>query len=165
MAEIPKHVEASIFQRVQADLEPSSLVVYGKVGQAVTSGGLISLLLCGQFGVAGSQFAMQLNQYFHQSGGLVCGVICGAFFALAPLAVLRLQCSAMQFHVILKKRYHAALVWFAFFGGALALNGNLGNEFSAVFAWFVAAMIVFESGGMLMRYAESAVFNRRSRVF
>ena len=150
MAEVPSELSARISNRIMKDLKPSLVVLYGKVGLAISAGTAISLVMCGQFGIGFTASAVSFTEKMHQSGHLVCALICGALFSVVPLLVLRLVCSAHQFQVILRNQFHAQLVWIGCFGWVLAYHGDMGSDFVYLGIWLLTSFIVFEAGGLLI---------------
>ena len=151
MVEVPKKISEAICERVERDLEPSIKVIYAKVGTSMMVGGVLSLFICGQFGIGATPIAMRINENMHaMNGGIMCAIYCGAIFALIPLAILRFQCSPLQFNVIVKQNYHAVAVWLGGFGSMLVYHGNMGVEAVAFVAWFSAGALVFKLGSLLV---------------
>jgi hypothetical protein len=124
------------------DLEPSLLAVHARVGLAAVIGGLLSLVICGQFGVGVTSWADALNHRMHSHlDSLSCAVACGMMYAAFPVLFLRfLLTPPLLFRVILKKHQSVLLVWFAGFGGILMLMGEHGQGILEYGAWVVAAL-------------------------
>ncbi len=151
MNEVPRHLTETILTRVRRDLDPSPLTVLLKTGVAIVLGGIASLFVCGQYGLGITGFAQNINLSFHHhTGSLACAVICGSLFAIIPVLVLRFMCSAIQFRVIIRKKWQAPVIWLASFGGMLAYHGEFGNEFVNFLAWTTAAYFIYLILGLLM---------------
>jgi len=151
MTEVPKHITEAILARVRRDLDPSGLTVFSKTGLAVIFGGVVSLFICGQFGLGITGFAQDVNHGVHnQTGSLACAMICGSLFAIVPVLFLRVLCSGMQFRAIIRRKWQAPAVWLASFGGMLAYHGEFGNEFVNFLAWAGAAYLIYQVLGHLM---------------
>lgn len=156
MRQISHEVTNRIHRYILADLHPTPIRVFSRVGLAVAIGGVLSLFLCGQFGIGGTTFAINLNHYFHSNHHtlfgslalmpykeLICPLICGALFAIVPTAVLRLCSNQHLFRVILTQHFYAVVTWVAAFGAILGLHGDFGNQLLAVTAWVIAATTAF----------------------
>jgi len=151
MSKIPDNIANAIQQKVLSDLEPSSGTVLAKVGTSTLIGGSLCLLVCGQFGVGATTIATKLNHSLHSSGGgLLCAAFCGAVFALVPLLILRMQCSVLQFNVVVREHFYVVALWLAGFGGMLAYHGNVGAEFSYFLVWLLTAAATFKVGAMFV---------------
>lgn len=143
LREPPQSVQDAVVSRVMRDLEPSMLAVHTRVGLAAVIGGLLSLVICGQFGVGVTSWADALNHRMHAHlDSLSCAAACGMMFAAFPVLFLRfLLTPPLLFRVILKKHQPALLVWFAGFGGILMLMGEHGQGVLEYCAWVVAALL------------------------
>lgn len=161
MPKVPEYLTKNILDRVMADLQPSVGTVNSRVGVAVSVGGLISLLFCGQFGIGGTPFAIEVNRYFHASNEMICALVCGALFAVVPVAILRLLCNHHLFRVIIKKKFYVVAMWVGLFGALLGYHGDFGNEILAVLTWFAAALIVFWLGSFAFYCADRFGVGRR----
>jgi hypothetical protein len=140
----PEAVRQTIYGAVRADLEPRPLVVHAKIAAGVGVGGMISLFLCGQLGIGLSGSASAAHAWIMERGGMLgCAVVCGVIFALAPVAMLRLLCSTLQFRAILHRETRALVLWIAVFGLGLALRNDYANPLWELTAWCVAAVASF----------------------
>ena len=157
MIEISPQVKKSIVSRILSDLAPKASLVHLKVGLTMIGGGLLSLLFCGQFGVGITGFAIRFNEDLHHTNGIVCALSCGALFAIVPLISLRLICSGVQFQAIMRKHLPIIMTWFAAAGLLLALIGEVGDDFIYVLTWFIAAIVIYQAGGYLIREVEKTV--------
>lgn len=107
---VPRQVQDKIISRVHSDLNPSSLKVFRKIALIHVVVGVVSLLMCPQFGVSplGNMGLMALLMRFSDT---VCMIGCGAIFvggtalvssfALRPeeIRILR-KTEALQFAVL-----------------------------------------------------------------
>ena len=134
-----------------ADLRPSKSIVIFKTGISVLVGGLITLLYCGQFGVAGTEYAHRFNHHLHMQNELFCAAVCGALFTIAPLIVLRAITNYHQFRVIINNKLYVPLLWIGAFGALLAYHGNLSGGIGYFFVWMAAAVAVFLFGAKLIK--------------
>ena len=151
MVEVPKQLSESVRQRIVRDMQPSLLLVYLKCGAAVILSGLISLLVCGQFGVGVTHAAHHLHHQLHSHiSDLTSALATGAVFALLAPFILKLLCSPLQFRYIARRGYHAALVWFVGLGGFLAHHGDVGTEITTFVAWSMATFLTFQVGTRLI---------------
>lgn len=145
MAELSPKARQRIFDTVLGEIEPSRLRIYGKTGLAVALGGILSLVVCGQFGVGMTSLAEHIHHGLQRHfGSLVCALACGVFFAALPVLVLRLLCRAVEFRAITRKGKYAPVIWLLGLGGALALHGDHGKEFIELAAWAIAAVATFK---------------------
>jgi hypothetical protein len=138
-----KTVEDNIHQYVLNDLDPSWMQVHMKVAIAAIIGGLVSLLICGQFGLGFTPIATVFNHMIHESMGPVpCAILCGTLYAIFPVAILRFGlCGPLQFRAITKRRWQAIVVWFGGFGAAMAHFGHHGNNIVTFAGWVTAAVV------------------------
>lgn len=144
MTQIPQHITDAIFARVRRDLTPGNLVVAAKTGLAVFVGGLLSLMVCAQFGIGFTGFSVELSHKVHVgTNSFVCALFCGAIFAVLPAVVLRLISSAMQFRYMLKKKWQVPVLWLVTAGALFSYHGSFGGEFINFFGWMVAAWITY----------------------
>lgn len=137
-----KELKNKIFQHVMKDLDPSWLLTHTKVGTASILGGLLSLVVCGQFGIGFTPLANSLNHAIHANmGSIPCAIICGMLYAAFPVTLLRfLLCPPLQFRAIMKRRWQAILVWFGGFGGLVATFGHHGTDILTFAGWIAAAI-------------------------
>lgn len=154
-----------IVTQVMRDLNPSWLVTHTKVAVASVVGGLLSLLVCGQFGLGFTGVANNVSDTIHASMDPVpCAVVCGVLFAIFPIALLRLTlCHPLQFRAIMKRRWQAILVWFGGFGGALAFLGHHGSDAFVLAAWIFGAVVAANALAHLM-FVVAPTWNLSARL-
>jgi hypothetical protein len=140
--EFSPEVQERIVAHAMRDLDPSWLVLHRKVGIAAIFGGILSLGICGQFGLGFTSIATSFNHALHNNmGPHVCAIICGVLYAIFPIAVLRfLICNPLQFKTITKNHGEVIVLWFGGFGGIVAYFGHHGNDALAFTAWIAAAL-------------------------
>jgi hypothetical protein len=144
MTRISKNIDKLILSHVARDLAPSMPMVHLKVGLAAILGGLLSLTVCGQFGIGWTSFAEAFSEKVHTTmDPIACAMLCGGLFAVFPATLLRLLCAPMQFRTIVRKKFGALALWFGGFGGALVYHGHHGNDAPQFAAWIFAALIAF----------------------
>lgn len=143
LREPPQNIQEAVVSRVMRDLEPSLIAVHTRVGLATVMGGLLSLVICGQFGLGMTSWADSLNHHMHtHMDPLTCAVACGILYAAFPVTLLRFVLTPpLLFRVIVKKHQPALLMWFAGFGGILTLMGEHGQGVVEYGAWVVAALV------------------------
>jgi hypothetical protein len=143
ISKLPNNVAEKIRQAVEKDLAPGSLMVNVKLLLAVMIGGLMSLSICGQFGMGVTGWAEALSHRIHETmSPLVCASICGTLFAVFPTLLLRLVlCSPLQFKVILKQKFMTLSVWYFGAGMALATYGKHGQGAWEILFWSVSAVL------------------------
>ncbi len=124
------------------DLQPSFFVLHTKIFLAVVLGGVISLAVCGQFGMGMTSWAEVFSHKLHENMPLLaCSLICGTIFAIFPTFILRvLLCSPMQFRVILSRRIFDLALWYGVAGISLASYGHHGQGTLELITWFVASL-------------------------
>ena len=148
MAELSRRVRENIYANAMRDLRPSLVTLYFKSGLAVLLGGVLSLFVCGQFGMAMTPQAAALSHKLHSSMDVrVCAVVCGVTFALFPVLLLKLMCRELQFRAIVRRGYHAPLVWITGVGALMSYQGDHGREMFTFLLWCVAAWTAFELAG------------------
>jgi hypothetical protein len=138
----PKSLSDLIRAKVAKDLEPSPLTVHAKLALACFGGGVLSLLVCGQFGIAITPAAHYISNLIHQNmNPLVCALVCGAVYSLFPVTVMRvLLTSPLEFKAIVSRYRLPIASWYITSGVALATLGHHGNDFISLFIWIVAAI-------------------------
>lgn len=143
ISKLPEDVTARIRRAVEKDLSPSSLIVNLKLLLAVMVGGLISLSICGQFGMGVTGWAEALSHRIHETmSPLLCASICGTLFAVFPTFLLRfVLCSPLQFKVILKRKFMTLALWYGGVGMALATYGKHGQGASEILFWSASALV------------------------
>lgn len=143
MNSLPRAASDSIRQKILADMNPSLAEVHGKFALAVFIGSLISLAICGQFGMGMTSWAEVLSHKIHQGmSPLACAAICGIAYAVFPTLILRLfLCSPLQFHTILKRRFLSLFAWHGAVGVSLATYGDHGSGAYEITFWIIAAII------------------------
>jgi hypothetical protein len=144
---IPSPTEQAILARVRRDLEPPAARVHARLAASVGLGGLVSLFLCGQFGIGMTAAASFVHgAIMAQTGTLGCAAVCGILFALVPVVALRALSGAMLFRVIVSRHFAAAAAWMAGCGALLAGVGRgvvFGQELVAWIAAAVAALFAY----------------------
>jgi hypothetical protein len=142
--EPPKHIEESLIERIESDLKPSFLTVQTKVGASAIIGGVLSLFVCGQFGIGFTSFAEAFSQKIHANmDPFACALICGATFAIFPVLILRLfLCHPLQFKAIVYKQRPSVLFWYGGFGSLLAYFSHHGNNLYNYIGWVIAALFM-----------------------
>ncbi len=135
-------VSERIRKKIVRDLDPSPLVVHAKIAFGVIIGGMISLAICGQFGMGFTSWAALFSHTIHVTmPPLVCAVICGAVYAVFPTLFLRVfLCSPIQFRVILKTRFFSLMTWYGGAGVSLAIYGQHGQGIYEILFWLIAAI-------------------------
>lgn len=124
------------------DMNPSLATVNGKLALAVLLGGIISLSVCGQFGMGMTGWAEVLSHRIHEEmPPLVCASICGTAYAIFPTLLMRLVlCSPMQFQAIISKHFLAVSLWYLGIGYAMATYGEHGQKTDEIVFWTIAAV-------------------------
>ncbi|RZJ53607.1 MAG: hypothetical protein EOO45_31080 [Flavobacterium sp.] len=136
------------------DLQPSPLVLHTKLFLAVVLGGMVSLAVCGQFGMGMTSWAEVFSHKLHENmPALACSLICGTIYAIFPTITLRVfLCSPMQFRVILKKKLYDLALWYGVAGISLAFYGHHGQGGLEIITWFVASMATSHILAVLFKY-------------
>lgn len=139
---LPENIVHKIRNEVLKDLDPKPLVLHSKLFAAVILGGVVSLAICGQFGMGMTSWAEVLSHKIHETmPPLACALICGTVYAVFPTILLRIfLCSPLQFRVILKRKFIALGAWYGTAGISLAIYGQHGQGALEIASWFVAAI-------------------------
>lgn len=143
VSRLPEKVATRIRQVIARDLAPSARVVNIKLFLAVTVGGVLSLTICGQFGMGVTGWAEALSHRLHQTmSPLFCAIICGTLFAVFPTLLLRLVlCSPLQFRAILKRKFMTLSMWYGGAGTVLAVTSEHGQGVDEIIFWSIAAIL------------------------
>lgn len=162
MLEVSEKTKNKIYARVRADLEPTRGAVGWRVLLSLVFGGLISLFFCGQFGLGFSEMARNWNHTIHSAAGSIpCALICGAFFAIAPVLLLRLICSAILFRNIIRG-YTLLQAWLiGVIGFAIDANGTFVHEALNVLVWSVSAACTYKLVGITVDQAVALMPRRQ----
>jgi len=160
-----KDIRERITGHVMADLDPSWLVTHTKVAVAAVVGGLLSLLICGQFGFGFTQAGDGLNHTLHMALGPVpCAILCGFLFAIFPVLIMRLiLCHPLQFRAIMKRRRSAFVVWFGGFGAVMINFGHHGGDVVTFSAWILGAIVAANVLAQMM-YALIPTWDLQARL-
>ena len=143
--EIPTHIKDAVFRVVLNDLEPRPEVVAFKTGIAAAAGGLASLFFCGQFGMGFGLVADSVYQWIMANAGMLgCTLLCGSLFAILPVIVLRLISSAIQFRIVVTKKWPVLFVWFSLIGIYMYARNEGRDSFWEVLAWIASAIVAFK---------------------
>lgn len=147
--QVTKNTSKTILDAVTRDLEPSTPRVLAHLAVAFGIGGIVSMFFCGQFGVGFSSFAIDFNHSMHSKAGtLLCALLCGGIFALAPVLVLRLTTHPLLFRAIVR-RYSFIEGGITLAAGMLAYShGNFKVEMINVAIWTISAYCVFKIIGL-----------------
>ena len=139
----PEEKSNEIRNLIIKDMTPPLRLVHAKLFLAVGFGGLISLVLCGQFGRGMTDWAESFNHHLHRSmSSLLCALICGTLFAVFPTLLLRFTlCSPMQFFIIRKQQKLAVALWYGATGSLLATFGKHGQGGIEIVLWSLAAVL------------------------
>ena len=142
MFEPPKNIERAIFEHVEKDLKPTFLTVQTKVAVSAILGGVVSMFICGQFGIGFTSFAEAFTHHIHAyMNPFVCALVCGASYAVFPVLLLRLfLCNPLQFKAIIYRQQTSVFAWYVGFGSLLAYFGHHGTNLLNLFGWVVAAL-------------------------
>ena len=154
---VPAAIDAATQAHVLRDLHPPSSLVHAKVGAAATVGGILSMATCGQFGVGLTPVARMFSEGLHeQMGPLSCALVCGALYAVFPVAILRgFLCTSLQFKAVTRRFRRVIAVWFAGCGALFAAFGHHGVTLLHLAAWMAAALAATVA---LVRLTETPAF-------
>jgi hypothetical protein len=143
VSRLPEEAAIRIRQIIAKDLAPPPHVVNIKLFFAVTIGGILSLTLCGQFGMGVTGWAEALSHRLHQTmSPLSCAIICGTLFAVFPTLLLRLfLCSPMQFRAILRQKLPTLSIWYGGAGTILAVYSEHGQGADEILFWSISAIL------------------------
>lgn len=135
-------LQEAVHAQVMRDLEPSWQRVHTLAGGATIGGGLLSLAVCGQFGLGLTPWATSLNHLMHAHLQAVgCAAFCGLLYAFFPLAALRFGLATpLLFRVIIKRHKSVLALWSLAFGASLASLGEHGQDLGAFLAWCASAL-------------------------
>ena len=139
---LPEDISEKIRTTVVQDMRPSPFILHLKLFTAVVFGGIISLAICGQFGMGMTSWAEVLSHKIHDTmPPMACALICGTVYAVFPTLLLRLfLCSPLQFRIILKRRYLQLATWYCGTGVSLAIYGQHGQGVLEIISWSIAAI-------------------------
>lgn len=139
---LPENISEKIRKTIVEDMRPTPFMLHLKLFTAVFFGGLISLAVCGQFGMGMTSWAEVLSHKIHETmPPMVCALICGTVYSVFPTILLRmLLCSPMQFRIIIKKKFVALATWYCGTGLSLAIYGQHGQGMLEIISWSLAAV-------------------------
>lgn len=128
-----------VLSTIETAMRPSPFLVFSKLCLGVLCAGLITLLLCPQFGI-GFMRHSGLLELFMYLGHYGCKVMCGAFFVgmsvfVSTFVLLPEDLRVLRKHCFLQVAAVAALALSAF----VALGGEI--FFVAALAWFSGGLI------------------------
>lgn len=107
-------------------------------------GALLSLGICGQFGLGFTDFARSFSQYVHTTMDPVkCAILCGMLFSVFPVLILRFMTSALQFRVIFSKKLMDTSLWILTVGVIMAQYGHHGKDATGLSTWIISAIVSF----------------------
>lgn len=166
LPEPPQRLDLAVESAVLRDLEPPIALVHVKAAAAAILGSLLSLAVCGQFGIGFTSLADAFSHAIHAEMGLVpCALICGALFAIFPVALLRLAlCNVIQFRAIFRRHFNVMGAWFAGVGGIMAWQGHHGDKVLQFGAWIFAALLAAVILGRLAGACTFPAFDAPDRV-
>jgi hypothetical protein len=143
MLELPQSLASRIESYVMRDLEPPWFTAHLKVAIAASLGGLLSLFICGQFGIGFTESANAVNHAIHRGlGDIPCALFCGTLFSIFPVLVLRfVLCRPLEFRAIMQRRRQIVAVWFAGFGAIAATLGSHGSAAALLAIWVISALV------------------------
>lgn len=85
-AVVPDALARTLQERIAADLNPPAWAVFGKLAGLQAVVGVLSLLLCNQFGMNPFGTEFSLSDYFMRFGHSTCMLLCGVLFASLSVA-------------------------------------------------------------------------------
>lgn len=140
--DLPDSASDSIRKTIVKDMDPTPFILHMKLFFAVAVGGIVSLAVCGQFGMGMTSWAEVLSHKLHENmPPVACSLICGTVYAIFPTILLRVfLCSPMQFRVILRSKFLSVFSWYASAGISLAYYGQHGQGAVEILSWFAAAV-------------------------
>ncbi len=144
MDQIAPASEQAILRKVFYDIEPPVWMVHAKIGGSIAMGGVVSLLICGQFGMSLTPLADHFERHLASLMGLLgCSVTCGLLFAIVPAALLRFVSSPLQFYVLTRRNQPVILGWIVATGFVLMRLSRASLQISDIVTWYAAAMFMF----------------------
>jgi hypothetical protein len=144
MVDAPAELAQRVRDQITEDMRPSYFTMYMKSGLAVLIGGVVSLLICGQFGFGITHAAQHFNDQLHEHvHDFASAFLSGAVFAFLSPFLLRLFCSPLQYRVIIRHLYIAP-IWFVGLGAILAHHGQMGFEVGHFALWCFATTATFK---------------------
>ncbi|MCB9229114.1 MAG: hypothetical protein H6618_05840 [Deltaproteobacteria bacterium] len=161
MAEVSKKTSAVIYHYVTKDLNPGVFDVVWRVATALFVGGLLSMFVCGQFGIGFSAIAKGWNHAMHaHMGAAQCAILCGSIFSVVPVLFLRLLSSGVLFRKIIR-HYSLAQVCMIFIAGSgMYMGGLFMNELINIALWSISAFFSFKLVGMIVDEAPRHLMNK-----
>ncbi len=166
LQEPPQRLDLAIERAVLRDLEPAIAVVHLKTAAAAIVGSLLSLAICGQFGMGFTSLADSFSHALHANmGPIACALICGGLYAIFPIAILRfVLCNVMQFRAIFRRSFFIMAAWFACVGAVMAWQGHHGDQALQFGAWIFAALVAAIVLGRLAGAIVMPIFDAPERV-
>lgn len=151
MAKLSKNTVNIISGYVRKDLKPGLFYVFWRLCASIAVGGVLSLFICGQFGIAFNTTAIGWNHLIHAHlGATQCAIVCGAAFSVLPVLILRFISSGVFFRVIIRRFGLAQAGAFLFAGILMYFGGTFMNEIAYVGIWFISALLSFKLCGLIL---------------
>lgn len=140
--EISQRTYNEIRSRVRRDLDPSAGRIHARSAISFLVGGVISLLLCGQFDLSLSGWGEGLQgALMARYGPVVCTAVCGVLFAVAPVVIFRLLSHPLFFRAVLRRKALHLAGWLAGAEVLLLSHSDGSAVFLEVVAWLVGASV------------------------
>lgn len=133
-----------VLNTIKSDINPSARVLHTKIGTAVLLGAVLSLGICGQFGIGLTGFARSFSLHVHATmHPVTCAILCGMLFSIFPVVILKFITSPMQFRMIFTRKLKEVAMWILPLGVFLAQQGHHGTAIPDVGTWLISAIASF----------------------
>ena len=160
MVDLSKKTSNIIYSYARKDLAPSQFDVIWRIAAALLVGGLLSMFICGQFGIGFSAMAKGWNHTIHaHMGATQCAIVCGVIFSVVPVFFLRLLSSGVLFRKIVRHYGLAQAGMILVAGSAMYFGGSFMNEFINISVWSLSAFISFKLVGLIIDEASRLLLN------
>jgi hypothetical protein len=137
---VPANISKNILNLVYQQMNPSWWVVFGKLLVIQSIAGLLSLLVCNQFGINPFKTGFSLSDYFMKFGHSTCMLLCGFIFLGFGVSASRLFLNNEEFLVIKKNSFLQVFSLSLIFLGVFAAIGAELTFIISLF-WILGAML------------------------
>jgi len=144
--------------KLRADLRPSYLLISSKVSLALGIGVTVMTLMCRlQSSDSLTMFAHGILS--HQMSGVECLICCATLFAVIPVIALRLMCTGVQFHYLLRNRLLLLGIWVSGANALILAHDRRLLDLSSSAIWVLSVIAAFFVIAKMVVWLDRSRFN------